>query len=71
MLYINGFITTSSKKLMESFIQISKFWRNQKNIQTNSKAWILIKLQCVIYQWTRHNELYKLMEEFIKISNSF
>ena len=28
-----------------------------KNIQKNIKEWILIKLQCVIYQWIHLNEL--------------
>ena len=42
-----------------------------KNIQNKSKAWILIKLQCVIYQWICLYELYKLMESFFHISISF
>ena len=35
-----------------------------KNIETNSEAWVLIKVQCVIYQWIRLDKLYKLMERF-------
>ena len=37
--------------------------RKSKNIQTNSKASILIKVQtvqCVIYQWIRLDKLYKV-----------
>ena len=44
-----------------------RFWingRKPKNIQTNSVVWILIKVQCVIYQWVRLDKLYKLMENF-------
>ena len=37
-----------------------------KNIETNSKAWVLIKVQCVIYQWIRLDKLYKLVESFFK-----
>ena len=70
-------------KLMKSFFQIlnsfSKFWaenrkifrnfgRKTKNIQKNSKAWILIKSQCVIYQWIHLNEFFKLMKSFFQIS---
>ena len=35
---------------------------NIKNIQTNSKAWISVKVQCVVYQLIRLDKLYKLME---------
>ena len=44
---------------------------NQKNIKINGESWILIKVQCVIYQWIRFNKLYKIMEIFILISESF
>ena len=37
---------------------------NQKNIQTKSEAWILIKIQCVIYQLIRLDKLYKQREIF-------
>ena len=43
-----------------------------KNIQTNSEAWILVKVQYVIYQWIRLDKLYKLMESFFfQISKLF
>ena len=76
MFYINGFISTSSTNLWKVFFfkfQI-RFWifgQKTKNFQTNSKAWVLIKLQCVIYQWIRFDKLYKLMESFLHISNLF
>ena len=35
-----------------------------KNIQINSEAFILIKLQFVLNQWIRLDKLYKLMESF-------
>ena len=44
---------------------------NTKNIHMNSDSWILIKLRCVTYQWTRLDKLYKLMESFLQISESF
>ena len=40
--------------------------KKSKNIETNSEAWVLIKVQCVIYQWIRLDKLYKLMESFFK-----
>ena len=45
--------------------------QNRKNIQTNSEAWMLIKVQCVIYQWIRLDKLYKPMGSFLQILNSF
>ena len=42
-----------------------------KNIRTNREAWILIKMQCVIFQWIRLNMLYKLMIFFFKFRNHF
>ena len=56
---------------MESFFQISNFWPETEHFQKNKETWILIKLQCVMYQWIRFNELYKLMESSFKISESF
>ena len=45
-----------------------KFGRKPENIQwIASEAWILIKLQCVIYQWIRLDKLYKQMKSFSKI----
>ena len=54
MLYINEFVYEFLAK-------------KQKKNQKNSEAWILIKLQCVIYQWIHLNELYKLMASFLQI----
>ena len=42
--------------------------RKPKNIQMNSEVWILIKLQCVIYQWIWLDKLYKLLKSFFQIS---
>ena len=53
-------------KLMEKLFRING--RKPKNIQTNSEAWILIKLQCVICHWILLNERYKQMESFFRIS---
>ena len=78
VLYINGFVSTSSTNLWKFFFSnlFFKFWQKTgnfdqkpKNIRKNSEAWILIKLLCVIYQWIRLNEHYKLMESFF--SHSF
>ena len=75
MLYINGFFSTSSTKQWKSFfefqIRFLIFVWKPIFFQTNSEAWILIKLQCVLYQWIRLNELYKLIESFFQISESF
>ena len=45
--------------------------RKTKNILTNIEAWILNKLQCVVYQWIRLNELYKLLERFFNVQFVF
>ena len=62
-------------ELMESFFKYQiRFGIGRKpiNIQTNSEACILIKVQCVINQWIRFDKLYKLMVSFFfQISNSF
>ena len=39
--------------------------------QIACREYILIKVQCVIYQWIRLNKLYKLMESFFKFRNHF
>ena len=46
-------------------------WPKTENIQKNSEAWILIKVQCVIHQWIRFDKLYKPLESFFQISKSF
>ena len=40
------------------------FGRKPKKFRKNSEAWILIQLQCVIYQWIRLDKFYKHMESF-------
>ena len=52
-------------------ISSRNFGRKPKNIQTNREAWILIKVQCVIYQWIWLDKLLKLMWCFFPISESF
>ena len=73
MLYINGFISRGQQRNGKLF-QISNlfliFGWIQKLFQKKSEAWILIKLQCVIYQWICLNELFKIMETFFSISFS-
>ena len=54
--------------ISNSFSNISQ---KPKNIQTNREAWILVKVQCVIYQWIRLDMLYKLIEAFSKFLNHF
>ena len=65
-LYINGSILTSSTNKWKSFFKFvfELMAEKSKNIETNSEAWVLIKVQCVIYQWIRLDKLYKLMERF-------
>ena len=45
--------------------------RKTKNILTNIEAWILNKLQCVVYQWIRLNQLYKLLERYFNVQFVF
>ena len=53
-------------KLFSNFELVFEFFsRKPKFFQKNREAWIMIKLQCVVFQWIRLNELYKLMESFI------
>ena len=70
VLYINGFASTSSTNQVFSTFQVTfrNFGPKPKNIQKNSEAWISIKLQCVVHQWIRLNEHYKLIKCFF--SNS-
>ena len=49
----------TTEKLFFKFVL--EILAENKNIQANSEAWILIKLQRVIYQWICLNKLYKLM----------
>ena len=52
-------------KLMEIFFSNFEFWaENQFFFKKNNEEWILIKLQCVIYQCIRFNKLYKLIKVF-------
>ena len=56
--------STSSRFFFSNFEFIFEFLaKNRIIFQRNSETRILIKLQCVIYQWIRLNELYKLMEK--------
>ena len=41
--------------------------QNLKNIQKNRNSWILIKMQCVKYQWIRLDKLYKQMKSLFSI----
>ena len=41
-------------------ISLQNFGWKPKNIQKIREVWILIKLQCFIYQWISLNKLYKL-----------
>ena len=52
-LYINRFVSTSSINKWEAFFKISNqfsnYWRKtKKKNPTNSEAWILIKVRCVM-----------------------
>ena len=68
MLYTNGLVSTSSTNEWKAVFKLRvRFWifgRKMKSFLKNSEAWILIKLHCVIYQWIRFNEIYKLMKSF-------
>ena len=78
MLYINGFVLTSSGKRWKVFffkfrIRFRIIGRNphKKIIPTNKEAWILIKVKCFTYQWICLDKLYKLTKSLFPISNSF
>ena len=64
MLYFYGFVSTSSTNVWKAYYKFRIIGRKPKNIQTNSKVWILIKVQCVVHQWIWLDKLYKLMEFF-------
>ena len=61
MLCINGFVSTSSTNEWKVFFKFRIIGWKPNNNQTNSNAWILIKMQCVIYQWICLDKLYKLI----------
>ena len=68
MLYINKFVLISSTNWWEAFstfrICFRIIDRKPKNSQSNREVWILIKGQCVIYQWICLDKPYKLMGSF-------
>ena len=70
MLYINGFVSRRALQTNRKLFSDFEFLARNRIKKKNSKTWILIKLQCVLYQWIRLNELYKLMESFFQILNS-
>ena len=65
IIYLSWQALQTNGKLFTNF-KIILFWinngRKPKNIQTNRDAWILINVQCVVYNWIRPDKLYKLME---------
>ena len=73
VLYINWFVLTSSTNLLKAYFKFvfRIIGRKPENIQTNSEARILIKVQCILYQWICLDMLYKLTESFFQISESF
>ena len=69
MLCINIDLTLQA---LQTYGKFSNYCRKSTNIQMNSELWILIKVQCVIYQWISLDKLNKLMESFfIQILKSF
>ena len=68
---IHQWIHLNDDELMESFFSnfdfVFKFFgQRQKFFQKIYEALIFIKLRCVIYQWIRLNEFYKLMKSFLQ-----
>ena len=61
-------LQTNGKLFLQFRISYRIFDWKPNIFETNSEAWILIKVQCVIYQWIRLDKLYKLMESFFQIS---
>ena len=55
----------------------SSYWPKNRINQTNSEAWVLMKVRCVIYQWIRLDKLYMLkfffqiLESFFKLTTIF
>ena len=68
MLHIDGIVPTSSTKKLEPFFKLQIRFRidgrKPNIIQTNSEAWILLKVQCVLYQLIGFDTLYKLIGSF-------
>ena len=62
-------LQTTEKFFFKFQICIRNFGLKPKNFETNTEALILIKLQCVIYQWICLRKLYKQLESLF--SNSF
>ena len=64
-------LQTNGKLFSKFQILFWSFGQKPKNIEKNSKAWILIKLQCALYQLFRPNKLYKHTISFFFKFNSF
>ena len=73
MLYINGLVSKSSTNQWKAFSIF--FGRKQIFFKRIARRGLVnidqIPFQCVIYQWIRLNELYKLMKNFFQILNYF
>ena len=75
MLYNNGFaqraLQTNGKLFFKFQIRFLNFWPKTENFSKEFRIVNIDQVQCVIYQLIRLNELYKLMESFFQISESF
>ena len=57
-------INLSGQALHTNVKLFSNYWpKTKKNILTNIEAWILIKVQCFIYQWIRLDKVYKFLNK--------
>ena len=48
---------------------VFEFWPKTEKCSNEQRGGNIDQLQCVIYQWIRLNELYKLMESFFSNFN--
>ena len=74
VLYINGFVSTSSTncwKLFSNFEFVFELLAKTENYSNEWQGVKKIKFQCVIYQWIHLDKLFKLMESFFKFQNHF
>ena len=52
-------LQTNGKLVFKFRIRFSNYWpKTEKYFRMNIEAWILMKVQCVIYRWIRLDKLY-------------
>ena len=57
----------TNEKFFSNFQFCFEILTENRKIYIQVEAWILTKLQCLIYQWIRLDKFYELMESYFQI----